>query len=62
MTPYELKKLQVEYKRVNAAREEQELRIFEFDEQIARLRASIETSIAKETELLAKLKEAQEAK
>lgn len=59
MNPYELKKAQVEYKRVNAAREEQELRILEFQEQIKRLEASIEISIAKENELLAKVAELQ---
>jgi hypothetical protein len=55
MNAMELKKLQVEYKRVNAAREEQELRILEFMEQINRIEASIEISKAKEEELLAKL-------
>lgn len=59
MTGYELKKLQVEYKRVNSAKEEQELRIMEFQEQILRLEASIKVSEAKETELLNKIKEAQ---
>ena len=58
MSPFEIKKMQVEYKRVNAAREEQELRIFEFEEQIKRLEASIELSKAKEDELLAKIEEA----
>lgn len=58
MTAYELKKLQVEYKRVNAAREEQELRILEFEEQIKRLQASIDISIEKENELQGKLQEA----
>ena len=58
MNAYELKKLQVEYKRVNAGREEQELRILEFDEQVKRLQASIEISIAKEKELEAKIQEA----
>ena len=59
MSPYELKKLQVEYKRVNAAREEQELRILEIQENIDRLQKSIDISLAKEEELLAKIKEAQ---
>lgn len=59
MNAYELKKIQVEYKRVNAAREEQELRILEFQEQIKRLEASIQISIAKEDELLQKIKETQ---
>ena len=59
MTAYELKKLQVEYKRVNAAREEQELKVLEFQEQIARIEASIAISKAKEDELSAKLADAQ---
>lgn len=58
MTAYELKKLQVDYKRVNAAKEEQELRILEFQEQIKRLEASIAISETKEAELLEKIKEA----
>lgn len=59
MNAYELKKVQVEYKRVNAAREEQELRVLEFQEQIKRLEASITISITKEEELQAKLTEMQ---
>lgn len=59
MNPFELKKLQVEYKRVNAAREEQELRILEFQEQINRIQASVDVSLSKEEELLAKIKVAQ---
>jgi predicted nucleic acid-binding Zn-ribbon protein len=58
MNPYELKKLQVEYKRVNTAREEQELRILGLEEEIKRIQASIEVSIAKEKELQETLKEA----
>jgi hypothetical protein len=58
MTPYELKKLQVEYKRVNAAREGQELNILEMMEQVERLQKSIDISKAKEDELLAKINEA----
>lgn len=54
---YELKKLYVEYKRVNAAREEQELRVLEFEDQIKRLQTSIEISIKKENELLNQIKE-----
>ena len=57
MSNYELKKVQVEYKRVNAAKEEQELRILEFQSQIERLEASIEVSKQKEDELLSKIKE-----
>lgn len=60
--PYELKKVQVEYKRVNAAREEQELRILELQEQIERLETSIAVSLAKEDELQAKIKQLQEVK
>lgn len=59
MDAYELKKKQVEYKRVNASREEQELRILEFQEQIKRLEASIEVSKAKEKELLAEVEKIQ---
>lgn len=59
MNIYELKKLQVEYKRVNAAREEQELRILEFQEQIKRLETSIAISISKEDELQLKIAEMQ---
>lgn len=55
MDLYELKKVQVEYKRVNAAREEQELRILELQEQIKRLEASIMVSLAREEELQAKI-------
>ena len=56
---YELKKVQVEYKRVNAAKEEQELRIFEFLEQIKRLEDSIAISKKREDELLVKIAEMQ---
>ena len=59
MNAYEFKKVQVEYKRVNAAREEQELRILEFEEQIKRLQASIAASMAKEEELQVKMAEMQ---
>lgn len=62
MSAYELKKLQVEYKRVNAAREEQELRCLEFLEQIKRLETSIDASVLKENEILAKIKEMQDSK
>ena len=58
MTPYELKKLQCEYKNVNAARETQELRLFEIMDQVEKMQKSIDISKAKEDELLAKLKEA----
>lgn len=53
----ELKKTQVEYKRVNAAREELEYKILEYGEQIKRLESNIDIQIAKEEELLGKIKE-----
>jgi hypothetical protein len=53
----ELKKLQVEYKRVNAGREQQELTVFELQEQINRVELSITTSKQKEEELLAKIEQ-----
>ena len=59
MTPMELKKLQVEYKRVNAAREEQELRVLQLQEQIDSLQKSIDISIAKEEEIVAKIENKQ---
>ena len=59
---YELKKVQVEYKRVNAAKEEQELRIFEFLEQIKRLEDSIAISKKREDELLVKIAEMQKVR
>lgn len=59
MTALELKKLTVEYKRVNQAREELELRVMERMEEIQRIEASVEISKAKEQELLAKIAEAQ---
>jgi predicted nucleic acid-binding Zn-ribbon protein len=59
MNAFELKKVQVEYKRVNAAREELELRILELQEQISRIEANIEISKAKEDELLTKIKDSQ---
>lgn len=55
----ELKKMQVEYKRVNAAREELECRILESQEQIERLEANILIQIAKEDELQAKIRDFQ---
>ncbi len=57
MDAYELKKLQVEYKRVNAAREEQEMRVMELEEQIKRLQNSISVSLSKEEEIQNKIKE-----
>ncbi len=56
MTAYEFKKLQVELKRVNAGREEQELKVLELLDTIKRIEASIEVSLAKEKELEEKIK------
>lgn len=53
----ELKRLNVEYKQVNAAREQQEYKIMELQEQIKRLEDSIVISKAKEEELQAKIAE-----
>lgn len=58
MTPYELKKLQVELKRVVVGREEQELKILELMDTVKRIEASIEASVLKEQELEEKLKNA----
>jgi hypothetical protein len=54
---YELKKIQVELKRVNAGREGQELQIMDLEQQIARTQASVEVSLAREVELEAKIAE-----
>lgn len=56
MTPFELKKLQVEYKRVALGREEQELKIHELQDTIKRIESSIADSIKREKELEEKLK------
>jgi predicted nucleic acid-binding Zn-ribbon protein len=58
MNAYEFKKLQVEYKRVNAAREEQELQILGLEDQIKRIQISIDISIEKEKEIEEKIKSA----
>lgn len=55
----DLKRAQVEYKRVNAAREELEYRILEAHDQIKRLEDNIVIQKAKEDELQAKIKELQ---
>lgn len=57
MSILEKKRLQVEYKRVNAAKEEMEYKILEYSEQIKRLEDNIEIQKAKENELLGKIKE-----
>lgn len=58
MTPYEIKKLQVDLKRVILGREEQEMRVIEFQDNIARIEKSIEASVAAEKDLEEKLKAA----
>jgi hypothetical protein len=55
MSPLELKKIQVELLRVQAAKGEMELRVQERMEEIQRLEDSIKISEAKEQELQAKL-------
>jgi hypothetical protein len=55
----DLKRLQVEYKRVNAAKEELELKILESMDQIKRLESNVEIQKAKEEELLGKIKDFQ---
>lgn len=62
MMDIELKKLQVEFKRVNSAREEMEYKVMEFQEQIKRLEDNIEISKAKENDLLAKIEEKKNSK
>jgi hypothetical protein len=58
MTPYEIKKLQVDLKRVILGKEDQELRVLELQDTIARIQKSIDVSIASEKELEEKLKAA----
>lgn len=58
MTPYEIKKLQVDLKRVILAKEDQELRVLELQDTIARIQKSIDVSIVTEKELEEKLKSA----
>jgi len=57
MSPLELKKIQVEIKRVDAAKEEMELRIHERMDEIKRLEDNIKVQVAKIEELKAKLTE-----
>ena len=52
----ELKRLHVDYKRVNAAREELEFRVLEFEDQIKRLQANIDLQKVKEAEILEQIK------
>ena len=57
MSPIEQKRLQVEYKQVNAAREQMEYKILEYQENIDRLEDNIVIQKAREEELLLKIKE-----
>lgn len=59
MTQIELKRLKVEFSRVQSARLEQELRIDEHKENIERLENSIVIQLAKEAELAEKIRLAQ---
>lgn len=52
----ELKRLHVDYKRVNAAREELEFRVLECEDQIKRLQANIDLQKVKEAEILEQIK------
>lgn len=61
MSPLELKKIQVELKRVDAAKEEMELRVQERMEEIQRLEDNIKIQVAKIEELQAKLADASKA-
>lgn len=58
----ELKRLQVDYKRVNAAREELEFRILEFQDQIKRLEENISKQKSTEEELLLKIQNYEQKK
>lgn len=55
MTPLEKKKIEVELLRVNAAKEEMNLRILESQDQISRLEDQIKIQEAREIELKQKL-------
>ena len=55
MTPLERKKIEVELLRVNAAKEEMNLRILESQDQISRLEDAIKIQEAREIELKEKL-------
>lgn len=59
MNAYEMKKLQVELKRVQVGREEQELKVLELLDTTKRIEASCEASIKKEKELEDKIRTAQ---
>lgn len=61
MSPLELKKMTAELKRVDAAKEEMELRVCERMEEIQRLQDGIKIQEAKLEELKAKLAEASKA-
>lgn len=57
MNPLEIKKIRVEYKKVNAAREDLELRILEAQDNIKRLEDHVKIQMAKEDELSEKIKQ-----
>jgi hypothetical protein len=61
MSPLDIKKLQVELKRVDAAKEEMEQRIMERMEEVQRLEDNIKIQQAKIEEIQAKLVEAKTA-
>lgn len=61
MSPLDIKKIQVEIKRVDAAKEDMELRVFEREEEIQRLQDNIKIQVAKLEELNAKLADANKA-
>lgn len=56
MTPLERKKIEVELLRVNAAKEEMNLKVLEFQEQILKYEGFIAIQESKELELKEKLK------
>ena len=57
MNSLELKKLVVEFKRVDAAKEEMELRIHEREEELARMREAVKIQTVKLEELKVKMSE-----
>jgi chaperonin cofactor prefoldin len=61
MSPLDIKKIQVELKRVDAAKEEMELRVQERMEEIQRLEDNIKIQVTKIAELQAKLADANKA-
>lgn len=59
LSPIELKKLQVEYHKVMAARMDLELRQDEYKESIKKLQENIDAQVAREQDLIEKIKQAQ---